>query len=204
MSTTPPEVADLVRQVAADEPAGGPNEGDARAAGANVCGDFHIRIARDGTWFYHGSPISRKPLCRLFSTVLRRDDAGDYWLVTPVEKGRIVVDDAPFTAVALTIHGAGPDQRLVFRTNLDDEVEAGADHPIRVEHDSVTLEPSPYLLVRDRLEALIVRAVFYDLVDIAVPRDGGDRVEGDDGVDGGEIGVWSNGSFFSLGRIDGT
>ena len=195
MSTTPPEVADLVRQVAADKPDGGPNAGDTRVAGADVCGDFHIRIARDGTWFYHGSPISRKPLCRLFSTVLRRDDAGDFWLETPVEKGRIEVDDAPFTAVELSILDAGPQQRLIFRTNLDDTVEVDADHPIRVEHNSVTLEPSPYVLVRDRLEALILRAVFYQLVDIAVPRDGSDD---------GEIGVWSNGVFFSLGRTDET
>src|SRR5579871_2631467 len=86
--------------------------------GNEECGDFGIRILRDGTWLYHGSPIARKPLVRLFSTVLRREGDG-FWLVTPVERGRIVVDDAPFTAVELTIEGAGTDQRVTFRTNVD-------------------------------------------------------------------------------------
>src|SRR5579871_2194086 len=95
------------------------------------CGDFGIRILRDGTWLYHGSPITRKPLVRLFSTVLRRE-GGSYWLVTPVERGRIVVDDAPFTAVEMTITGTGTDQAVSFRTNLDDTVTADAVHPLRV------------------------------------------------------------------------
>ena len=153
-----------------------------------VCGDFGIRILRDGTWLYHGSPIGRKPLVRLFSTVLRREDDG-YWLVTPVERGRIEVDDAPFTAVEMTVEGQGPDQRLTFRTNVDDMVTADAAHPLRivVAPDG---EPSPYVLVRDRLEALIVRAVYYDLVEL-----GCERV-----IDGEErYGVWSAGTFFPLG-----
>jgi hypothetical protein len=153
------------------------------------CGDFDMRIARDGTWFYRGTPINRKPLVKLFSTVLRRE-SGEYWLVTPVERGRILVDDAPFTAVEVTASGRGPDQELTFRTNLDDFVMAGPDHPIRVSYHRESGEPSPYVLVRAGLEALILRAVFYHLVDLAELRE----------VDGSEqLGVWSRGEFFALG-----
>jgi hypothetical protein len=162
--------------------------------GDEQCGDFGIRIAQDGTWFYHGSPIGRKPLVRLFSSVLRRDEAGDYWLVTPVEKGRIVVDDAPFTAVELTATGAGPAAVLSFRTNIDDTVEAGSEHPIRVAEDPRTGEPRPYILVKDRLEALILRPVYYQLVELGA-------VEAD-GTGAARFGVWSKGMFFPLGRLD--
>ena len=125
------------------------------------CSDFDMRIARDGTWFYRGTPIGRKPLVKLFSTVIRRDEVGDYWLVTPVERGRILVDDAPFTAVEFEIAGSGRGQVLRLRSNVDDWIEAGPDHPIRVAEDPESGEPSPYILVRDNLEALILRAVFY-------------------------------------------
>jgi hypothetical protein len=169
--------------VARSGPAGGGNPGNI----TETCGDFDIRILRDGTWLYHGSPIGRKPLVRLFSTVLRREDDG-FWLITPVERGRIVVDDAPFTAVEMTVEGAGTDRRLHFRTNVDDTVTADRDHPIRVAL-APDGEPSPYVLVRDRLEALIVRAVYYDLVEL-----GEERL-----VDGEErYGVWSAGTFFPL------
>ncbi|MGB0555078.1 MAG: DUF1285 domain-containing protein, partial [Alphaproteobacteria bacterium] len=94
-----------------------------------------MRIGRDGTWYYLGTPIKRMPLVKLFSTVLRRDDKGDFWLITPVERGRIDVDDAPFVAVGLTVDGEGQDTRLTFRTNLDEEIVADAEHPIRVEVD---------------------------------------------------------------------
>lgn len=158
------------------------------------CGDFGIRIARDGTWFYLGSPIGRKPLVKLFSTVLRREDDGSYWLVTPVERGLIEVEDAPFTAVELQVEGSGRDQTLRFRTNLDDWVEAGPDHPIRVDTNPATGEPSPYILVRDRLEALILRPIFYQLVEI-----------GEETEEGGtpQLGVWSKGTFFMLGSLAG-
>jgi len=156
------------------------------------CGDFGLRIARDGTWFYRNSPIGRKALAKLFSTVLRRDDAGDYWLVTPVERGRIVVDDAPFTAVSVEANGRGRDRILTFRTNLDESVAAGPDHPIRVAIDPETGEPSPYILVRDRLEALILRPVYYELVEIG----GEETIEGE-----AAFGVWSNGRFFPLGSL---
>jgi hypothetical protein len=170
---------------------------DDRSRAANepaLCGDIDLRIARDGTWFYHGSPIGRKPLVKLFASVLRRDAAGDYWLVTPAERCRIRVDDAPFTAVELSVARPGPNQELSFRTNIDEIVIAGPDHPIRVVVDPATGEPAPYVLVRDGLEALIVRAVFYDLVDLAVAREvAGARL----------LGVWSGGGFFPIGEDGG-
>jgi hypothetical protein len=172
-----------------------------------------MRIARDGTWYYRGSPINRKPLVKLFSTVLRREDDGDYWLVTPAERGRVVVDDAPFTAVEVTATGTGRDQILRFRTNLDDEVIADAAHPIRVALTRGSAEPAPYLRVRPALsgaiavnaaapadlqppglEALILRAVYYHLVEL------GDYHSPDGKL---MFGVWSCGVFFPLGEIDG-
>ncbi len=125
------------------------------------CGDLDMRIARDGTWFYMGTPIGRPELVRLFSTILRKD--GDrFVLVTPVEKVGISVDDAPFVAVDFEREG----EDLRFITNLGDEAVAGEAHPIRVERDPQTGEPSPYVLIRDRLEALIDRKSFYRLVEI--------------------------------------
>lgn len=158
-----------------------------------LCGDIDIRIARDGTWFYHGSPIGRKPLVKLFASVLRRDADGAYWLITPAEQCRIRVDDAPFTAVEMSVHGEGHNRLLTFRTNVDENVNAGADHPIRVVTDAATGEPAPYIYVRDGLEALIVRSVFYDLVELGV-----EELHGDGGR---TFGVWSDGVFFALGDI---
>ncbi len=129
------------------------------------CGDLDMRIARDGTWHYLGTPIGRFELVRLFSTILRRD-GDDYFLVTPVEKVGITVDDAPFVAVDFEVTNPGPDQVITFQTNVGDFAAAGPEHPIRVERDPDTGEPSPYVLVRDRLEALIDRKSFYRLVDI--------------------------------------
>jgi len=158
---------------------------------ANDSGAFPIRIARDGVWFYQGSPIRRTELARLFSTVLRRDADGRYWLETPAERGTIEVDDAPFTAVELAAEGEGRGMVLCFRNNFDEWVTAGPDHPITVTFDPASGEPSPYIRVRDRLDALIVRSVFYELVDIAAPvQRGGRRV----------LGVWSDGVFFELGE----
>ncbi|HEY0832763.1 MAG TPA: DUF1285 domain-containing protein [Azospirillum sp.] len=155
---------------------------------------YGIRIARDGTWFHHGDPIRRIELAKLFAAVLRRDDAGDYWLITPVERGRIVVEDVPFVAVEMTASGSGREQVLSFRTNLDEWVEAGPDHPIRVVHNSQTGEPSPYIDIRNGLEARIARSVFYDMVERCVP----------DGQAGeGEVGLWSKGAYFVLGRLPG-
>ena len=156
------------------------------------CGDFDIRIARDGTWFYRGSPILRLPLVKLFASVLRREDDGAYWLVTPAERGRIAVEDVPFIAVALSAEGAGRGQRLIFRTNIDEFVTAGPDHPLRVE-TTASGEPAPYSLVRPGLEARLSRPVFYELVDLGGEEDIAGAVE---------FGVWSDGMFFRLGDID--
>ena len=128
------------------------------------CGALDIVIKRDGTWFYMGSPIGRKRLVRLFSTVLRKDDDGKTYLVTPVEKIEITVEDAPFLAVEMSKTGSGDDQVLTFRTNVGDLVEAGPDNPLRFEivpdHDQL----KPYILVRGRLEALLARSVMYELI----------------------------------------
>lgn len=156
------------------------------------CGDFDFRIARDGTWFYRGSPIGRKPLVRLFSTVLRRENDGSYWLVTPVERGRITVDDAPFLAVEMTVTGSGSTQSLAFRTNVEDWVTADSEHPIRVELGPDGA-PSPYIRVRGALDALIARPVFYQLVDLAETRVVGNQAE---------LGIWSNGAYFPLGLTE--
>ncbi len=129
------------------------------------CGDLDMRIARDGTWFYLGTPIGRIELVKLFSGIIRRDGE-DYYLVTPVEKVGLTVDDAPFVAVDFEVTNPGPDQTLTFVTNVGDLAQAGPDHPIRVELDPTTGEPSPYILIRRNLEALIDRKSFYRLVDI--------------------------------------
>jgi hypothetical protein len=152
------------------------------------CGDLDMRIARDGTWFYLGTPIGRAPLVRLFSTILRRD-GDEYFLVTPVEKVRIRVDDAPFVAVDFEVLDPGPDQVIRFLTNVGDTTDAGPEAPIRVVRDPATGEPSPYVLVRRNLEALIDRKSFYRLVEI------GTREE----VDGVLwFGVRSGGAFFPV------
>ena len=156
------------------------------------CGHFDITIARDGTWFYRGSPIGRMPLVRLFSTVLRRESDGSFWLQTPVERGRVTVEDAPFVAVELTRRGEGQQQELIFRTNVDDTVAADAEHPIHVVNHAAT-GPNPYILVRNGLEARINRPVFYELVELGREERVGDATL---------FGVWSKGRFFPLGRLE--
>ncbi len=152
------------------------------------CGDLDMRIARDGTWFYLGTPIGRTGLVRLFSSILKKED-GRYFLVTPVEKVGITVDDAPFVAVDFEASGEGRDQVLTFTTHVDDVVAAGPEHPIRVVRDPETGEPSPYVHVRAELEALIDRKSFYRLVDIG-------SVEPHEGADW--FGLWSGGAFFPV------
>ncbi|GGX37870.1 hypothetical protein GCM10007385_00750 [Tateyamaria omphalii] len=148
------------------------------------CGDLDMRIARDGTWFYQGTPIGRPGLVKLFSSILKREE-GKYFLVTPVEKVGITVDDAPFVAIDFEADGTGELQVLTFVTHVDDVAVAGADHPIRVERDPETGEPSPYILIRADLEALIDRKSFYRLVDLGSHHDGW-------------FGVWSQGQFFGI------
>lgn len=148
------------------------------------CGDLDMQIRRDGTWFYEGTPIGRPELVKLFSTILWRE--GDkYFLVTPVEKVGITVEDAPFVAVDFDAVGTGEDQQLRFVTNLEDKALASPDHPIRVVRDPQTGEPSPYVLIRRNLEALIDRKSFYRLVDLGVHHEGW-------------FGVWSGGQFFQI------
>lgn len=154
----------------------------------DFCGDLDMRIARDGTWFYEGTPIGRAPLVRLFSTILWKED-GKYFLVTPVEKVGITVEDAPFVAVDFEVSGTGADQTLTFTTNVGDSVVAGPEHPIRVVRDPETDEPSPYIHIRYDLEALIDRKSFYRLVDLGCHADH----EGSSW-----FGVMSQGQFFPV------
>ncbi len=154
------------------------------------CGHFDIHIDRNGSWFYRGTPINRASLIRLFSTVLERDESGVYWLTTPAERGRITVEEVPFLAVELDRAGIGRDQTLTFRTNMGDSVTADAAHPLRVETDSATGSPRPYILVRNRLEARLLRPVFYELVEFGNEERIGDAIQ---------FGVWSKGTFFPLG-----
>jgi hypothetical protein len=171
--------------------------GCARAVRRPVeCGDLPFLIRRDGTWMYRGSPINRKELVCLFASVLKREADGSFFLETPAERGRIEVEDAPFVAVELTWSGAGRDQVLTFRTNIDQLVTAGPDHPIRVAHDLLTCEPTPYLRLRAGggaapLEARIGRAVYYELVALA---------ETETVLGRRMLGVWSSGHFFPLGE----
>jgi len=147
--------------------------------------DIDIRIARNGDWFYNGSLIQRKRMVKLFSTVLRVDDDEHTYLVTPHEKLRVVVEDAPFTAVLLDTHGSGQEQVLIFTTNTDEQVIADKAHPIYVKYHKTNGEPAPYVIVRDRLSALISRAVFYELAEL--------------GVQQGDIfGVYSSGEFMPM------
>ncbi len=161
------------------------------------CGDLPFLIKRDGTWMYRGSPIGRKELVCLFASVLRREACGDFFLQTPAERGRIQVEDAPFVAVELAWAGEGREQELTFRTNVDEIVTAGPAHPIRIAHDLLTCEPTPYITVRGAegappVEARIGRAVYYELVALAEPG----MVRGRE-----MLGVWSRGQFFPLGEL---
>ena len=187
MSRAPFPAASIATQIAdATAQSGGQQPVDS-------CVDIDMRIIRDGTWLYHGSPIGRKRLVKLFSTVLRQEDDGNYYLVTPVERCMVFVDDAPFVAVEVTRSTVNTRQVLTFRTNLDDEVVADQAHPIRVDHDDRTQEPSPYVLVRDRLDALITRSVYYELVGMGVEETRDNK---------SVFGVWSAGKFFELGSLE--
>lgn len=148
--------------------------------------DFAIKILRDGTWLHRGRPIKRHNLVKLFATVLRRDENGDFWLQTPVERGRIEVEDAPFIAVELRREASESGENLLFRTNVDDWVVLGARHLLRMR------KGAPYIHIRDGLEARLSRPVYYELAALAVPAP----------QDADLYGVYSAGEFFPLGRID--
>jgi uncharacterized protein len=154
-------------------------------------GDLDMRIAADGTWFYMGSPITRARMVRLFSSVLRRDEDGRTYLVTPAERFAITVDDAPFLAVRMAVSGAGREQSVSFETNVDDEVTVDEAHPLRFERQVDGDGLKPYVLVRGRLEALVNRPIFYDLVEKGT-------VEQRDGEDW--YGVWSSSRFWPMAR----
>jgi hypothetical protein len=150
------------------------------------CGDIGLAIRADGVWLYHGSPIGRMALVKLFAGVLRKDADGRHYLVTPAEKVDVAVDDAPLLAVEMEVRGAGKGQSLIFRTNVDDIVEAGPEHPLRFAVEPGSGGLKPYLLVRGRLEALVTRALYYDLVELAVTEEGRG------------LGLWSGGAFFPM------
>lgn len=177
---------------ASDQAPGAPSGDRPGAARPDLPPSEGLAIKADGTWTYEGTPIRRMPLVRLFASVLRRE--GDrFWLVTPVERAEVVVDDAPFVAVELDASGAGREQQLRFRTNLDDWVEVGDAHPLRVRppvHPDVgDAELVPYVVIRDGIEARLLRPVYYELVELGeeAPVDGRPR-----------FGVWSRGRFFPL------
>jgi uncharacterized protein len=152
------------------------------------CGDIGLEILRDGTWLYQKSPIGRKPLVALFARVLRKDADGRTYLVTPAEKVDVQVADAPFLAVEMEVRDPGREQTLIFRTNVDDIVGCDADHPLKFVTEPGSGGLKPYLRVRGRLEALATRALYQDLVALAV----------DDPTGNGRLGIWSGGCFFPL------
>lgn len=151
------------------------------------CGDIGLSILRDGQWHYQGSSIPRPALVKLFARVLRRDEDGRFFLVTPAEKIDIAVADAPFIAVEMQASGSGRSQSLLFRTNVDDVVQCGPDHPLRFIAGEPDFGLKPYVRVRGRLDALLSRALVYDLVELA-----------SEGPEGKGAGIWSDGAFFPL------
>src|SRR5512138_854751 len=152
------------------------------------CGDLDMRIAADGSWHYLGTPIGRPAMVRLFASVLKREGER-YFLVTPVEKVGITVDDAPFLAVEMETQGAGAERALIFRTNVDDVVRCDAEHALRFEPEAGTGGIKPYIHIRRGLWALVTRALFFDLVALGETRT----------LDGRELfGVASAGSFFPM------
>ncbi len=154
------------------------------------CGDIDMVIRADGSWWHEGGRMNRERMVKMFSRILRKDEDGKTYLVTPYEKVIVHVEDAPFIAVRVDRAGdGGPQQALAFLTNVGDVAIAGPENAIRVETDVETGEPTPYVLVRGRLEAKIARAAFYELVDMAVPHPD----------DANTLGVWSQGIFFPIG-----
>lgn len=155
---------------------------------------YGMRIDRHGQWHHEGRPIPRLPLVKLFASVLRREEDGSYWLVTPVERGRIEVEDVPFVVVELAAEGKGSEQKINVRSNLDEWAVIGSDHPLslRIPPNASPTSPFvPYVEIRSRLEGRVLRSVYYELVDLGEPHQ-------HDGVT--QYGIWSNGIFFPLGE----
>ena len=153
------------------------------------CGDIGLKIRADGVWLYQGSPIGRMTLVKLFASILRKDADGKTYLVTPAEKIDVEVEDAPFLAVDMAIVGEGSQQALTFRTNVDDVVTVDAEHALRFVRQDPDGGLKPYILVRGRIEALVTRAVYADLVALAVPRDARSPA----------LGIWSGGTWWEMG-----
>ena len=153
--------------------------------------DLDMRIAANGDWFYRGSIIARPALVKLFASVLRIEEDGRHFLQTPVERGEVIVELAPFIATLMSVEGEGREQRLTFTTNVEDEVLAGAEHPMTFSLSKTTAEPVPLVEVRDGLMALMARPVFYQLVDLAVENETTGKLE-----------VWSDGQAFSLAGLE--
>ena len=158
----------------------------------DYCGEMDMVIKADGSWWHDGGRITRKGLVNLFASILRKDEDGRTYLVTPVEKIGIQVERGHFIATRVDVEGEGENQRLFFTTNLDEVVEAGADNPVRVETDPESLEPAPFVTVRGRLEAAMSRPVFYELVENAV------EIET---AEGKQLGIYAAGTFFPLGPV---
>lgn len=158
-----------------------------------MCGEIDMRIERDGTWLYKGSPIGRKEMVCLFASVLRRLEDGSYWLITPAEMAKIAVEDAPFLAVELFSCGSGRDRTISFRTNVDELVTIDGAHPLRMAPDPKTGEQVPYVTVRDGLDAKLSRPVYYELVSLA---------HEETTAEGTRFGIWSSGLFFPLGNLE--
>ena len=156
----------------------------------DYCGEMDMVIKADGSWWHDGGRITRAPLVKLFSTILRKDEDGETYLVTPVEKIKIKVERGHFLATRVDVQGEGDTQRLFFTTNIGEVIKAGPERQVRVETDPETLEPSPFVTVRGRLEASLARPVFYELVDHAIERQT---------PEGKVLGVMSGGAFFPLG-----
>jgi len=167
--------------------------------------EIDIKISSDGRWFYQGSVIRRQRMVRLFSTLIRQEDDG-FYLITPPVKYRIIVEDAPFTAVELQCLGKRHNQKLYFRTNVDEVVLAGRHHPIRVEVDAPSKQSIPYIVVRDGLRAKVLRSVFYQLVELLEPLQGDpESAQSKPGESQGssqEWGIVSDGVRFSFGKIE--
>ena len=172
---------------------GSPPVGIATTARQTVFGDIGMRIDGEGVWHYRGTPIKRPRLVNLFASVLKRDDAGAFWLITPVEVAPVAVEDAPFMAVDITVKGTGREQMVRLHTNVDTSVVLSADHPLRLVEAPGTGEPRPYVLIDGGLEARLSRSVYYGLVALGVEeKRGGDQM----------FGIWSAGTFHVLGRAE--
>jgi hypothetical protein len=188
MTHPPPALADFLATLQAQTANGAARLPPVDRWNPPDCGDAGIEIRTDGSWWHENTRMTREALVRLFASILRKDEDGVTYLVTPVEKVRVRVEDAPLLAVRADRHGEGQTQHIAFTTNMGDVFTAGPDHPIRLAYRGE--EPRPYVLVRGRLEARILRAPFYELVGWATQRDQ-------------EMGVWSNGAYFPLGPVWG-